>query len=76
MPTRLHSNPRPCPVGDCDRTVRPGKLMCPLHWQLVPNVIQSAVYRTWRAWTRTHDDDDWAAYADAREAALASIENR
>lgn len=74
MPTRLYSNARGCPVDPCQRTVRPGQLMCGPHWRLVPKDTQRAVYSTWRAWNRTHSDDDWAAYLVARDAALASVE--
>jgi len=70
MPTRLHGNPRDCPLDGCPRTVRAGQLMCGPHWYQVPRELQRDVYRTWRSWNRTHDDDDWEAYMVAREAAL------
>jgi len=74
MPTRLYSNARGCPIDPCDRTVRPGQLMCVIHWRQVPREIQTGVYRTWRTWNRTHADDDWTAYLVARDAALDAVE--
>lgn len=73
MPTRLHGDRRECPVDACPRTVRPGHLMCGAHWRLVPKGLQSDVWSTWRKWQRTMDDDDWAAYLTARDAALDSL---
>lgn len=79
MPTRLGSAPRECPIGGpglngCGRTVRSGHLMCGHHWSKVPRDLQSDVWRTWRAWCRTHDDDAWEAYSAARLAAIAAVE--
>lgn len=74
MPTRLYSNARGCPVDRCPRTVRPGHLMCAFHWRQVPKGTQTAVWSTWRTWNRTHSNDDWDAYIDARTAALSSLE--
>jgi hypothetical protein len=48
--------------------------MCGPHWHQVPREIQSEVYRLWRSWNRTHDDDVWGAYLTAREAALGAVE--
>lgn len=73
MVTRLYSNARPCPVEPCQRTVRPGHLMCSIHWRQVPKDLQLDVWRTWRAWEREMTDERWADYADAREAALTAI---
>lgn len=70
-PTRLYSNARGCPIDPCQRTVRPGHLMCVLHWREVPREIQNEVWRTWGAWTRSHDTEAWAAYMTARADALA-----
>jgi hypothetical protein len=75
MVTRLHGNPRSCPIGTCQRTVRAGQLMCGPHWGMVPKETKWDVYRTWRAWNRTHDADDWETYRVARKAALAAVEN-
>lgn len=72
MTTRLYGEPRRCPA-DCGRTVRAGHLLCGICWARVPQHLRPAVNATWRIWNRTHDDDDWEAYMDARAAALASI---
>lgn len=73
--TRGLGTPRQCPIGgpgldQCPRTVRAGHLMCGYHWREVPKDLQNDVWRTWRRWNKTMEDDDWAAYAVAREAAL------
>jgi hypothetical protein len=70
MATRLYSNARGCPVDPCQRTVRPGHLMCVIHWRQVPAEIRERVWRTWRTWNRTHSDADWLTYSEARIDAL------
>lgn len=74
MPTRLHGDRRECPITRCPRTVRPGHLMCGVHWRQVPREIQTLVWSSWRSWNRTHSDDAWEAYTDARLAALRIFE--
>jgi hypothetical protein len=74
MATRLYGDPRSCPIESCTHTVRAGQLMCLDHWRQVPKGIQSDVYRHWRSWNRTHDDDVWAAYLEARAVALDVVE--
>lgn len=62
---------RKCPTG-CNRTVRPGHLMCRTCWAEVPRHLQREVYRTWRLLQRGAD----AAveeYEAARDAAIASV---
>ena len=43
---------KPCFALDCETTISRAYLMCKPHWSLVPEAIQSEVYRgchTWRA---------------------------
>lgn len=70
MATRLYSNARECPVDPCPRTVRPGHLMCAVHWRQIPKPIQLQVWRTWRAFEKAMTDETWAAYETARAEAL------
>lgn len=72
MPTRLHGDPRRCPIGDCGSVVRAGNLMCPRHWRTVPQPLQLAVNRTWRAFNTSGSGPDWADYTDARAAAITA----
>ena len=37
-----------CPIGDCRERVERERLMCPLHWRLVPCALKRAVYRAWQ----------------------------
>ena len=77
------STPRkPCPVPGCTRTAGQGKLMCWSHWRRVPKRLQSAVYRTYRAWmdqlprARSSRDPDYAAATRAYdEAARAAVDS-
>lgn len=39
---------KPCGAWGCKRQVRPGLLMCPEHWRMVPQEIRSEVLITWR----------------------------
>lgn len=55
-----------CPIPGCTMKIPRDLLMCPRHWAVVPNRLQMAVYRTYRAGhART--------YLQARAAAIASI---
>lgn len=74
MPTRLYFNARGCPIDRCPRTVRPGHLMCAAHWRKVPQDVQSDVWRFWRRWNKSHNDEDWASYMEARTAAIDAVE--
>ena len=67
--------PAPCPA-DCGRIIRPGLLVCPPCWRRVPRDLQAAVNSTWAAYRRNPTDARWAAYAEAREAALDHLNPR
>lgn len=75
----------PCEAG-CGRTHGPGKLLCPTCWREVPGHLQRDVYRTWRAYQKSHREGSFGdpathtarrvareAYRAARDAALGSI---
>lgn len=61
-----------CPTG-CGRVRRTGMLMCGPCWRQVPKDIQAWVYSTWRRYQRTDATEDYEAWQEAREAAIASI---
>lgn len=74
MTTRGYRDPRPCPVRGCHRAVpAAGKLCCGPHWHALPRDLQRAVLATWRAWNRDHTTAAWAAYTEARDAALTAL---
>lgn len=79
MPTRGYTPPRQCPVGaglglaQCQRYVRPGRLMCPTHWRVIPKDLQLLIYSTLRAFNRSGSDEDWGRYMEARDAALGLV---
>lgn len=41
----------PCPIKTCPEAVTSDRLMCLLHWRMVPKPTQSKVRRIWRAYT-------------------------
>lgn len=49
----------------CEKQIPLSKLMCPPHWALVPDAVQKAVYRAFKARHR-HPD----ALRAARQAAI------
>lgn len=69
------SDKHDCPVDGCAAQVPRSMLMCARHWRLVPDALQSAVYRQWRR--RQRDDDGaMADHLQACENAIAHVENR
>ncbi|MFC6080988.1 hypothetical protein [Sphaerisporangium aureirubrum] len=58
-----------CARRRCATQIRMGLLMCPPDWALVPQHIQRAVYRAYRARPR-----DWAAYAAAVRDAQNAVD--
>ncbi|MGQ9370559.1 hypothetical protein [Azospirillum sp. A39] len=71
--------PHRCAVPGCPRTIKPGLLMCPDHWRLVPRGHQMAVNRTWRNFCSArglgHELRGKAAdeYRAARALAIAAV---
>lgn len=45
-------NVHKCPVPGCKAVITTKRLMCLIHWQMVPGPLQNAVYRTWRTKNR------------------------
>jgi hypothetical protein len=61
-----------CPVEGCKNSVKAGHLMCLAHWRLVPQRLQRAVNRTWRAYQRGRTHELLEDYRTARDAAVAA----
>ena len=59
----------PCPIKGCGANAKPNRLMCWPHWRRVPKALNHAVFDTYRNIGR-----DPAAYAEARDAAIAAVE--
>jgi hypothetical protein len=59
-----------CPVPGCESGTKRNYLMCAFHWARVPRKLQTAVYKTWRAYCDGHGQhSDYTAAADAAIAA-------
>jgi hypothetical protein len=64
---------RACPLG-CGRVIRDGHLMCASCWRQVPPHLQTAVYRTFRAWKKDFGDTQAESqYTQAADAAIMSV---
>lgn len=61
----------PCPVKGCARSTKPQQLMCWPHWRRVPKALNHAVFDTYRNLRA-----DPAAYRQARDAAIAAVEEK
>lgn len=62
-----------CPVKGCTVMVYETMLMCRTHWPEVPQDLQRAVYRTWRARLRGGSVSE---HQQACEDAQAAVEGR
>lgn len=63
----------------CERQVPAGKLMCLMHWKLVPHEQQRAVYRGWARYQHSSGGmgsrlQALRLYNAARDAAVASAQ--
>jgi hypothetical protein len=38
-----------CPVSRCGNQIDPSRLMCRVHWYLVPKQLRDRVWATWRS---------------------------
>jgi hypothetical protein len=69
----LSSGVHRCPIPRCGCRIDPSRLMCRLHWYLVPKEVRDQVWATWRsgqdAFSREHKD----AVHKAVVAVLAAI---
>lgn len=58
-----------CPIPGCTRNTRPGELLCPPHWRLVPYETKKFLWEMWR-FVRYNQPDGTAARFHARKLAL------
>jgi hypothetical protein len=63
-PQAIPMSTHKCEAEGCAAVTRPGELMCPSHWQMVPPALQRTIWKTWRA----------GRYDRHREAKAAAIE--
>ena len=61
----------PCPVAGCPRHAKPHQLMCWPHWRRVPKFLNRMVFDTYATMGR-----DPEAYRQARDAAIAAVEDK
>lgn len=61
----------PCPVRGCIAHAKPRQLMCWPHWRRVPKALNRAVFDTF-----ANLRGDPAAYRQARDAAIAAVEEK
>ncbi len=58
-----------CPARHCRARVPADKLVCPVHWAMVPRPMRDAVWRTWQ-----HGEGaGTAAHTAAVGAAIAAV---
>ena len=70
-------NDHRCPILRCPTMVAHDRLMCAKHWRMVPQPLQRAVLRTWRARLRRRGDQvALRAHLQACEDAEAAVEDR
>ena len=60
-----------CAISGCTRSAKDGQLMCWPHWRRVPRALNHAVFDTYR-----NLRSDPAAYRQARDAAIAAVEEK
>ena len=63
--------PHPCPVANSTAQAKDRQLMCWPHWRRVPRALNHAVFDTYRDLRNNP-----AAYRQARDAAIAAVEEK
>ncbi|MEX2450939.1 MAG: hypothetical protein WD407_08805 [Rhodospirillales bacterium] len=66
------SNSRKCPIKGCRAAIPHARLMCKLHWFMVPKPLREAVKKTFGA-LRTDGLDGIAAYRANRDEAIRVV---
>lgn len=69
MATTAHTHV--CPINSCAAVLPRHRLMCFVHWRLVPLELQERVLAAWRAYPR-----DLAAYLAARKTAIDAVQTQ
>lgn len=67
-------NEHKCHVPGCERHVDPARLMCGMHWRLVPRALQREVWRTYRP-GQEKDKNPSREYLAAATAAIEAVSN-
>jgi hypothetical protein len=58
-----------CPVAGCGAGIDPSRLMCHVHWYLVPKQTRDRVWATWRSGRGASDPEHQEAVRTAITAA-------
>lgn len=65
---------KPCPIRGCHRNASEDQLMCYVHWDLVPKVLQTLI---WRLWSSGKPKDGYGeAVSNAIEQVNARVAKR
>ena len=65
-----------CKAPGCAKRINGVMLMCLQHWRKVPGHIQKEINRSWSNLRRGVTEDNYAAYQQARAAAIAALNNQ
>lgn len=64
-----------CERPGCIRTTKQSYLMCGTCWHMVPEHVQTEVWRTWNVYRRTATEESMMAYYVARQEAFAAVKD-
>ena len=71
--TALSSGVRRCPIPRCGYQIDPSRLMCRLHWYLVPKEVRDQVWASWRSGQGAFSREHGEAVHQAVVAVLAAV---
>ena len=61
-----------CPIPLCERPIDPSRLMCRVHWYMVPKEIRDEVWATWQSGRAAYSSEHRAAVRKAVVAVLTT----
>lgn len=67
--TTLGSGLTSCPIPGCGKQINPSRLMCRVHWYLVPKQTRDRVWATWRSGQGAFSTE----HRDAVHAAISAV---
>jgi hypothetical protein len=62
-----------CPIPRCERPIDPSRLMCRVHWYMVPKKLRDEVWATWRSGYAAYSGEHRGAVHKAVVAVLGAI---
>lgn len=69
----LSSGTHRCPIARCSRQIDLSRLMCRLHWYLVPKGLRDQVWATWRSGQGASSSEHRDAVHKAVIAVLSAV---